>query len=112
MKLRVNKYVNNDRLALYLLINSDWYSDVTINLPDMLLLNEDEGFINGDINSINPKGENIIDTLKTLGIIAESYGLIKYNYGTYEHVKFNLEKIKEYDPVGVEDYLYKNTLEI
>lgn len=28
-----------------------------------------------------------------------------YNYGCYEYVKFDIEKIKEYDKEGMENYL-------
>lgn len=43
--------------------------------------------------------------MKELGIIEKSYGIKKYNYGTYEYVKFNIEKLKEYDKEGVDNYL-------
>lgn len=64
----------------------------------------DEGFLNGDINCINTKGVNYTDVFRELGIIAESYGFIPYNYGTYEYVRFDLDKLKEYDPKGVDEY--------
>ncbi len=39
----------------------------------------------------------LITTLKDIGIIKKSYGFVKHNYGKYEYVKFDLEKLKEYD---------------
>ncbi len=71
----------------------------------------DEGFINGDINHVNSKGENLVDTLKDLGIIKESYGFIPYNMGSYEYVKFDMDKIKEYDPKGLKEFTNKNTMD-
>ena len=38
------------------------------------------------------------------GIIKEVQGTHKYNYGEYDLVTFDLEKLKEYDPDGVEKY--------
>ena len=34
----------------------------------------------------------------------EVQGTHKYNYGEYDLVTFDLEKLKEYDPDGVEKY--------
>ena len=31
--------------------------------------------------------------------------MINYNFGTYEHVKFDLEKLSEYDKKGVKNFL-------
>lgn len=94
-----------------MLFNNQGYSDdITTNLPDMFIYSLDEGFINGDINHINLKGENLIDTLKDLGIIKESYGFVEYNYGSYEHVRFDMDKIREYDPEGLKEFLDKNNI--
>ena len=43
--------------------------------------------------------------MKKAGIIKESYGFIRYNMGSYEKVRFDLDKIKEYDPEGLKEYL-------
>ncbi len=94
-----------------LLLDYQGYSnDITINLPDMFVSSFDEGFINGDINHVNFKGENLVNNLKDLGIIKESYGFVKYNLGSYEYVKFDMDKIKEYDPKGLKEFLDKNNI--
>ena len=38
-------------------------------------------------------------------MIVYSYGLMNYNYGRYEYVKFNLDKLKEYDNEGYNNYM-------
>lgn len=103
--LKVYDYEYNSRLAI-LIYNPDGelWSDLTINLPEFFIADMDEGFINGDLNFINRKGVTMVDALKELGIIKESYGLRSYNMGKYEYVKFDLEKLKEYDPDGVKNF--------
>ena len=94
-------YSNNKRIALssYLIEDDEPYGFITINL-DIPISDIDEGFIDSDIES-----SNLVPILKELGIIKESYGFIQYNYGTYEYVKFDLNKLKEYDKKGVEEYI-------
>lgn len=104
--ISVTSYQNNDRLAIILNYNDDGMDVVTTNLSDYFLRDIDCAFIDGDINN-EFNGVNIIDTLKNKGIIEESYGFYNYNLGKYECVKFNLEKLKEYDPNGVKEYLDK-----
>lgn len=114
--LKVFNYLNNSRLAILLYDNDEYCDDLTINLADFPVSDIDEGFISGDLNNTNEKGINYIDVFKKEGIIKESYGFIPYNYGSYEYVKFDLEKLKEYDPKGI-DKFYKeldknNTMDI
>lgn len=109
--LRVFDYFSNGRLALMLYDAEGYQDDITVNLPFFPVDDIDYGIINGDINCINSKGENLVDTLKELGIIEESYGFYPYNHGSYEYVKFDMKKIKEYDKEGTEKYLNKYKLE-
>lgn len=104
--ISVTSYQNNNRLAVILNYGNDEMDVLTINLPDYVVQSFDCAFIDGDINN-EFNGVNIIDTLKDKGIIEESYGFYNYNLGKYECVKFNLEKLKEYDPNGVKEYLDK-----
>lgn len=101
--LDVLQYQNNNRIAIisYFANDNDLFADITINL-NLPINNYDEGFINADINH---KEFGIVDLLKKEGIIEKSYGMKKYNMGSYELVKFNLEKLKEYDYAGVEKFL-------
>lgn len=107
-KLLVTDYANNGRLAIFLYdLNDEPYSDITINLPELPISDNSEGYLNGDINNSH---FNIIPKLKELGIIKESYGFLPYNMGTYEYVKFDLEKLKEYDSKGIDSLPNNNDL--
>lgn len=103
LELNVLNYTNNSRIAVSL-VGEEGYDVVTINLSDLPICTTSDAFINADINRINSMGFNFIDILKDLGIIEKSYGTVNYNYGNYEYVKFDLDKIKEYDEIGVEKY--------
>ena len=96
--LEVSQYRSNMNLAIVAYTEEEPYGDITINLPGMWL-EDNEGFI----NSYNKSGgleKEIIEK----GIIKEVQGTRKYNYGEYDLVTFDLEKLKEYDPDGVEKY--------
>lgn len=96
--LKVSQYKRNWDLAILAYTKDDFYGDITINLPAMFL-GTDEGFI----NSIT-KDSGLEKVLLKKGIIKEIIGPFKYNYGTYDKVVFDLEKLKEYDAKGVEEY--------
>jgi len=103
--LKVYNYNSNSRLAIIIYEpDGELWNDLTINLPEFFLSDIDEGFINGDYNT---KEKNIVDYFKKIGIIKESYGLRNYNMGKYEYVKFDLDKLKEYDPDGIEKFYEK-----
>lgn len=97
--IHVANYMNNSRLAIHLYNNDgELFDSITINLSDMITPNKDEVFINADLS------KDIVNELKKLGIIEESYGYRKYNMGQYEFVKINLDKLYEYDPIGVNNF--------
>ena len=103
--IKVYDYVNGNRLAIFLTDDEGDFSDITVNLTDTIINDIDEGFINSNFDTEN--GRKFIDKLKEIGIISYSYGFINYNMGSYELVKFDLDKLKEYDKVGVKKYINK-----
>lgn len=103
--IKVYDYVNGNRLAIFLTDDEGDFSDITVNLTDTIINDIDEGFINSNFDTEN--GRKFIDKLKEIGIISYSYGFINYNMGSYELVKFDLDKLKEYDKVGVNKYMNK-----
>ena len=105
--IKVYDYLYGNRLAIFLTDDEGDFSDITVNLTDATIYDIDEGFINSNFDSEN--GRKFINKLKTIGIIKYSYGFMNYNMGTYELVKFDLNKLKEYDEVGVEKYINKVT---
>lgn len=96
--LKVSQYRNNMNLAIIAYTEEDLYGDITINLPGMWV-EENEGFINS-----YTKSAGLEKILVNKGIIKEVQGTCKYNYGEYDLVTFDIEKLKEYDPEGVEKY--------
>ena len=89
--LEVSQYRSNMNLAIVAYTEEEPYGDITINLPGMWL-EDNEGFINSYTKSGGLEKALI------------EKGTHKYNYGEYDLVTFDLEKLKEYDPDGVEKY--------
>ncbi len=101
--LEVGFYEKTGRLSVnaFLLDDNEDFGSITIDLPYLPIKCYDEAFID---NISNSDLFDIIPKMKELGIIECSYGTKKYNYGTYEYVKFNMDKLKEYDNEGVYNY--------
>ena len=96
--LQVSQYRNNGNLAILAYTEEEPYGDITINLPGYSV-DEDEGFI----NSIT-KDSGLEQQLIKEGIIEEVITTVKYNMGEYDLVAFDMKKLKEYDPKGIEEY--------
>jgi len=104
LELKAFSYPNK-RLALLLYMeDGELFDDLTINLPYITIQN-DEGFINSNIEMINTDEFNITKLLTDLGIIKASYGYTQYNFGSYDYVKFDLDVLKNYDKRGITKYL-------
>lgn len=101
--LEITQYVNNGSLAILAYTKEDIYGDITINLPGFSV-DEGEGFI----NSIT-KDSGLEQKLIKEGIIKEVITTVQYNMGKYDLVAFDIDKLKEYDPIGIEEY--KKTIE-
>ena len=98
--IEVGQYMNNNRIAVCACTEEDYYGDITKNLPNAILENENGGFISEYI-----KTSGLEDRLLKEGIIEKVIGTVQYNMGQYDEVLFNLEKLKEYDRKGVERFL-------
>lgn len=96
--LKVGQYRSNDNLAITAYTEEEPYGDITINLPGFFL-DSDTAFINE-----LTKDSGLEKKLIKEGVIKEIVGTVKYNYGTYEQVIFNMKELKEYDPEGMEKY--------
>lgn len=102
VSLHVNRYMDNDRLYIGMWNYEEDYPepfcDMTVNLPGYRL-DYDHAFINGDL------GSDLVEfiTEQGLGIICPEKG--RSGYREYHLVKFNMEKLKEFDPKGVRNYL-------
>lgn len=109
--LEVNSYQCNNRLYVgaYDIENDEPFGDITVNLTEFDINDKSNGFIDDFINS---DLFDLIPIMKELGIIKESYGFKKSNFGNYELVDFNLEKLREYDPVGLDNYYKTKEIKI
>ena len=96
--LEVGQYRNNGNIAIIAYTKDDLYGDITINLSGYSI-DENEGFI----QPIN-KDSGLENTLIKKGIIKEVIATVNYNMGMYDMVAFDVEKLKEYDPLGVAKY--------
>lgn len=96
--LKVGQYRSNDNLAITAYTEEEPYGAITINLPGFFL-DSDTAFINE-----LTKDSGLEKKLIKEGVIKKIVGTVKYNYGTYEQVIFNMKKLREYDPEGMEKY--------
>ncbi len=101
--LDVCNYENNNRLAILAtkVKNGEYYGDITVNAPEICLLNN-EVLLNDDFRNCAP---SFIKKLRELGIIEESLGYARVNFSELEIVRIDFEKLKEYDPKGLEKAL-------
>ncbi|MCI9286434.1 MAG: DUF4313 domain-containing protein [Clostridia bacterium] len=101
--LQVTQYINNGNLAILAYTEEEPYGDITTNLSEHWV-DEDEGFIDG-----LTKDSGLEEKLIEEGIIKEITSTVNYNMGKYDLAVFDMEKLKEYDPKGIEEY--KKSLE-
>ena len=104
MFLTIANYRNNGRIYIALENeDNDLYADVTINLSDMLLPDDDYIFVNNDMT------RELRNFLEEKKIIGETVFTNKYNMGHYDMVQVDFDLLKEYDPEGFEKFEdYKN----
>ena len=100
--LVVSRYINERIGILANSISGEPYANITINLPDIPIFNYNEVFINAECKSFGLENK-----LLEIGIIKDIIKEVPYNYGKYDLVRLDLEKLKEYDPVGFEKYIDK-----
>lgn len=99
--LEIGSYAYSNNLAIMCYTADDLYGDITINLPGMYLNSKDEAFID-PINKDSGLLQKLIDEGIIQKVIKKN---VQYNMGKYDLVKFNMNKLKEYDPKGCERFL-------
>ncbi len=100
--LEVSQYRNNGNLAILAYTKEEPYGNITINLSGFSV-DKGEGFIDA-----LTKDSGLEKKLIKEGIIKEVMTTVNYNMGKYDFVIFDMEKLKEYDPVGVKEYQKEN----
>lgn len=96
--LTIASYQNNNRIYIGVETEEELYADVTINLSDMYLLDDDYIFVNGDIT------KDLRNFLEEKQIIGETFTTVQYNMGRYDMAKVDFDILKEYDPKGFKEY--------
>ena len=101
--LRVGTYSMNDRLFVGLMtIDEDGcfepFADLTVNIPQYSL-HPNEAFISGDFSESN------LAFIREQGLGEILPYQVPSGYGLYSAVSFNMEKLREFDPHGVENHL-------
>lgn len=96
--LTIASYQNNNRIYIGVETEEELYADVTINLSDMYLLDDDYIFVNGDMT------KDLRNFLEEKNIIGETFTTIQYNMGRYDMAKVDFNILKEYDLKGFKEY--------
>lgn len=96
--LTIASYRNNNRIYIGVETEEELYADVTINLSDMMLLDDDYIFVNGDMT------RDLRNFLEEKQIVGEIFTTIQYNMGRYDMAKVDFDILKEYDPKGFNEF--------
>ncbi len=96
--LRIASYLNNNRIYIGIDTLEESYADLTINLPDLMLPDENYIFVNGNMT------KDLRKFLEKKNIIGETIYTYPYNMGSYDMVNVDFDKLKEYDPEGFNSY--------
>ncbi len=96
--LTIASYQNNNRIYIGVETEEELYADVTINLSDMYLLDDDYIFVNDDMS------KDLRNFLEEKNIIGETFTTIQYNMGRYDMAKVDFNILKEYDSKGFNEY--------
>lgn len=96
--LTIASYRNNNRIYLAVETEEDLYADITINLSDMMIPDDNYIFVNDDMTK---ELRTFLEKNKIIGETIEKY---QYNMGRYDMVEVDFDLLKEYDPEGFKDY--------
>ena len=96
--LTIASYRNNNRIYLAVETEEDLYADITINLSDMLIPDDNYIFVNGDMTK---ELRSFLEKNKIIGETIETY---QYNMGRYDMVEVDFDLLKKYDPEGFNEF--------
>jgi len=96
--IKVARYADNDRIYLGLYDKNGWCNDISVNLSFAPNFSLSQVYLSNDLTKEEKKA------LIKEGIIEKPTSRIPYNMSSYEVSKVDLEKLLEYDKVGIEDY--------
>lgn len=91
--LTVANYQNNSRMYLGLEdVNHDPYADITVNLPYTNEISKNIVYLNTDMSN------ELKETLRKSNLFGDTLMYQPYNYGNFEVVEVNIDKVKELCP--------------
>ena len=80
------------------------FADMTVNIP-AYSLEPNEAFINGDIS------KDLLNFIRANRLGKILTYTVQSGFGRYSAVAFNLSRLKEYDPKGVEEFMKQHGLQ-
>lgn len=98
MYLTISSYRNNGRLGLLLDTEEENYCDITINLSDYPIQDDNVIFLQSYIS------DELEKFLVDNNVINEPDLSVPYNMGMYKCSTVDFDKIKEYDPEGYKEF--------
>jgi hypothetical protein len=102
--LKISSYQNNNRIYIGIETEEELYADVTINLSNVMLLDDDYICVNSNMTT------DLRKFLEKKQIIGETFTTIQNNMGRYDIAKVDFDLLKEYDPKGFNEYEKFNKL--
>ena len=101
VSLHVDSYVHGKGLYIgmtnYGEDGPEPFTDMTVNIPGYSL-EPNEAFISGNIS------KNLLEFIKENKLGKKQPYTVKSGYGNYAVVAFDLDKLKEFDPKGIEEF--------
>lgn len=102
VSLKVGRYAYEDRLYIGIISygedGPEPFADMTVNIP-MYSLEPNEAFISGDIS------KDLLNFIRTNKLGKVLPYTVQSGYGKYAAVSFDLERLKEFDPKGVSEFM-------
>ena len=107
ISLKVHQYSYGDRLYIGMISygedGPEPFADVTVNIP-AYALEANEAFISGDLS------KDLLKFIKENKLGKVLPYTVQSGYSRYAAVAFNLDKLAEFDPAGVAEFLLNHDL--
>ncbi|MDD3253018.1 MAG: DUF4313 domain-containing protein [Lachnospiraceae bacterium] len=101
VSLQVNSYAYGERLYIGIICHgedgAEPFADMTVNIP-AYSLEPNEAFISGDLS------KDLLAFIKENKLGKVLPYTVQSGYGRYSAVAFNLDKLKEFDAKGVDEF--------
>ena len=102
VRIKVRVYINNGNMFIGLVSDNraqESFADITVNLDHIMAP------FQACINNYGPGQEDAIDFLERYGLATPTGQIFDSGFVSVPVYQFDMEKLKELDPQGVENYL-------